>query len=82
MNCPEEVGILLNKAWNSKIYNNTLINTVGIDVRFATSTADIRNNLITGRILDRNGALSTRNSNKTHIGPVQFITALSAITSL
>lgn len=72
MNCPEDVGIYLNRAWNTKLYNNTLIDTVGIDVNFATSTADIRNNLVTGRIRDRYGGLSTRHANKTHAGPRQL----------
>ena len=58
MNCPD-VGIYLNRARDTKIYNNTLYQTLGIDVRFSTSTADIRNNILDGRILDRDGGTST-----------------------
>lgn len=72
MNCPEEVGIYLNKASKTKIYNNTLVATQGIDVNFKNSTADIRNNIITGRIRNRNGGWSTRKENKTNIGELQL----------
>jgi hypothetical protein len=63
MHCPLDVGIYLNKAANSKIYNNILYNTRGIDNRFPKSTADIRNNILTGRILDRDGSKSVRMDN-------------------
>ncbi len=55
LNCPTDVGVYLNEATNTKLYNNTLINTTGVDVRFSTSTADIRNNLLDGKIRDRDG---------------------------
>jgi hypothetical protein len=55
VNCPVDVGIYLNAAANSRIQHNTLYNTTGIDVRFAASTADLRNNLLSGQIRDRDG---------------------------
>lgn len=55
INCPSDVGIYLNAARNTQIFNNTLINTTGIDVRFDASVADLRNNLLTGRIRSRDG---------------------------
>lgn len=55
LNCPNDIGIYLNRAINSKIYNNTLYNTYGIDVRFPESNADIRNNIIVGGIRERDG---------------------------
>ncbi len=58
-----DVGIYLNESKNTKLYNNTVVNTMGIDARFAATTADIRNNVVTGRIKDRNGGTSTRASN-------------------
>ncbi len=63
MHCPTDVGIYLNKAKEAEVYNNTLYNTVGIDVRFPESTAVIFNNILSGRIHDRDGALSIRASN-------------------
>lgn len=63
MHCPSDVGIYLNRASEAEIYNNTLYNTVGIDVRFPESTALIFNNILSGRIHDRDGALSIRASN-------------------
>lgn len=63
MHCPSDVGIYLNKAHSTEIYNNTLYHTLGIDVRFPESTAVIFNNILSGRIDDRNGGLSIRKSN-------------------
>ena len=65
LNCPKDVGIYLNKAKNTRIYNNTLINNNGIDVRFDTSSADIRNNIVFGGIRDRNGGTHTEADNLT-----------------
>ena len=62
MNC-NDVGIYLNKSKNSAIYNNTLINTTGIDIRFPESTAVIANNVLSGRIKDRQGGSSHQISN-------------------
>ena len=53
MHCANDVGIYLNRAANSQIYNNTLYNTLGIDVRFQETSANIYNNVISGRIKKR-----------------------------
>ena len=63
MHCPSDVGIYLNKAHSTEIYNNTLYHTLGIDVRFPESTAVVFNNILSGRVDDRNGGLSIRTSN-------------------
>ncbi|WP_374764413.1 chondroitinase-B domain-containing protein [Yunchengibacter salinarum] len=55
MNCPNDVGIYLNNAANSQILHNTILNTRGVDVRFNGSFATIANNVITGRIKNRDG---------------------------
>lgn len=62
MNC-NDVGVYLNKAKGSEIYNNTILNTLGVDVRFPESSAVIANNVITGRIKERDGADSQSFSN-------------------
>ena len=58
-------GIYLNRAATSKIFHNTLIDTGGISVRFAESTADIRGNLVDGLIRTRNGGLMRATENLT-----------------
>ena len=63
VNCPADVGIYLNEAKDSKIYNNTIYNTAGIDVRFPASNADVRNNLLDGEIRARDGATVVKGSN-------------------
>lgn len=62
MNCPD-VGIYLNRSKDTKVYNNTLINTKGIDARFEITTAAIENNLVTGKIATRDGASITEKNN-------------------
>jgi parallel beta-helix repeat protein len=52
-----DAGIYLNSAADSRIVHNTLLDTAGIDVRFATSSAQVAGNLVDGAIRSRNGAL-------------------------
>ena len=63
--CPADVGIYLNEAANTVLDQNTLIETTGIDVRFAASTATVRNSLVSGQIRNRDGGTSTLVSNLT-----------------
>lgn len=72
VNCPQDVGIYLNAAADTRIYDNTLIANTGIDVRFASSTADLRNNLVSGQIRNRDGGTSTQSSNLTGISTAQY----------
>ncbi|MCG8635354.1 MAG: right-handed parallel beta-helix repeat-containing protein [Desulfobacterales bacterium] len=58
-----DVGIYLNKAADTKIYNNTLYRTMGIDIRFKESSAVLKNNLSTSRFKNRDGGTSTRENN-------------------
>jgi hypothetical protein len=52
-----DVGIYLNSAADSRVDDNTLVDTSGIDVRFATSSARLDGNLVDGAIRSRDGAL-------------------------
>lgn len=72
VDCPADVGIYLNAGLNTRIYNNTLIGNTGIDVRFVASTADVRNNLVSGQIRNRDGGTSTQGSNLTGITLAQY----------
>jgi hypothetical protein len=67
-------SIYLNKAANSRIFNNILYDTRGIDVRFAESSGDIRNNILSGSIVLRDGATSERRNNVIVATPIQFST--------
>jgi hypothetical protein len=57
-------GIYLNNAAASKVVHNTLLDTGGIQVRFAGSSADIEGNLVDGDIRGRDGALLRLNDNR------------------
>ncbi len=56
-------GIYLNNAAGSKVVHNTLVDTGGVQVRFAGSSADIEGNLVDGDIRARDGALLRLNDN-------------------
>ena len=47
-------GIYLNSAARSSVVHNTLLDTSGISVRFAGSSADVEGNLVDGAIRSRN----------------------------
>ena len=63
MRCPHDVGIYLNRAAATEIYNNTMLSTLGIDVRFSTSNATIANNILSGRILNRDHGYNEQRRN-------------------
>lgn len=65
VNCSQDVAIYLNKAKGSRIVHNTLINSLGLDVRFNESSAIIINNALTGRIRSRDGGKIIVNENNT-----------------
>jgi parallel beta-helix repeat protein len=60
-----DVGIYLNSAADSRIEDNTLVDTTGIDVRFPTSSARLDGNLVDGPIRSRNGGLVHLGDNET-----------------
>lgn len=57
-------GIYLNNAAASKLVHNTLLDTGGIQVRFAASSADIEGNLVDGGIRWRDGAIVRLDDNR------------------
>ncbi|MGF1723873.1 hypothetical protein [Photobacterium nomapromontoriensis] len=58
-----DVGIYSQRSSNITINNNIIYNTLGVDVRFKNSTANIFNNIINGRIKDRDNAKSIKYNN-------------------
>ena len=71
LNCPD-VGIYLNSALNTQVLHNTLYATAGIDVRFPASTADLRNNLLSGQIRNRDGGSSSQSGNLASVSLADF----------
>ncbi len=59
MNCPDDVGIYLNRAKDSKVANNIIYNTLGIDIRFKESSSFVAKNILSGRIKTRNSGKAT-----------------------
>lgn len=60
-----DVGIYLNSAADSRVEDNTLVDTAGIDVRFPTSSARLDGNLVDGPIRSRDGGLLHEGDNRT-----------------
>ena len=56
LNCPEGPAIYINKGAESVVAFNTIYNAFGIDARFPETSATVANNVMTGSILDRDGA--------------------------
>lgn len=61
--CPNDVGVYLNRSADTVIHNNLIANTRGIDVRFPETQAAIVNNIVDGRILNREGGTYVEGGN-------------------
>ncbi|TQV76200.1 NosD domain-containing protein [Denitrobaculum tricleocarpae] len=77
MNCPNDVGIYVNKSAKTLIHNNALINTRGIDIRFPESDAVIVNNILDGRILARDDANQLAKNNLQSAVEAAFLQKIS-----
>ncbi|WP_146153855.1 NosD domain-containing protein [Photobacterium sanctipauli] len=64
MNC-NDVGVYIQKSLSAEVYNNTIYNTKGIDVRYSNSTALIINNILNGKIRSRDKAKVYKENNLT-----------------
>lgn len=64
LNCSNDVAIYLNKATDTRITDNILLNSVGIDARFSATSVVADNNVIQGRIKARDGASLESEHNK------------------
>ncbi|MFD2334317.1 fibronectin type III domain-containing protein [Cohnella sp. GCM10020058] len=62
-----DTGVYLNKATGFKVYNNTILNTPGsvgsIEPRFAETSGEIRNNLLSVAVKLRNSATAVQSDN-------------------
>jgi len=63
VSCSDD-GIYVNRSAQSEIIHNTLIDTAGIDIRFAESTARVEGNLVDGPIRVRDGAILRDSDNR------------------
>lgn len=63
IHCPADVGIYINAGADSQIVHNTLFDTAGIDMRFAQTTGLVANNILDGKVRDRDGAVTTKMNN-------------------
>jgi MYXO-CTERM domain-containing protein len=72
VNCPADVGVYVNAGADSKIVNNTLYNTAGIDMRFVQTTGLVANNLLNGKIRDRDGGTSMKMNNLAEVTLADF----------
>lgn len=58
-------GFYINSAARSRIVHNTLVDTGGISVRFASSSADVEGNLVDGAVRSRDGGVLRTADNQT-----------------
>ncbi|WP_413284627.1 chondroitinase-B domain-containing protein [Vibrio sp. MA40-2] len=54
-----DVGIYVNRGKNTTVNNNTLYNTMGLDLRFPQTSANVINNLLGGKLRLRDNATAT-----------------------
>jgi hypothetical protein len=80
MSC-NDVGIYLNEGTNSRLHNNTVYATAGIDVRYVASTADLRNNIVGGTIRDREGGTHTSSGDLSQVSVATFASWFQAPAS-
>ncbi len=73
-----DVGIYLNLATNTKLLHNTLIDTAGIDFRFASSTGEADGNVLSGAIAARDGGTFTAGANVENVALETFLAAYQA----
>ncbi|MDE2007587.1 MAG: hypothetical protein KGI51_13550 [Rhodospirillales bacterium] len=66
-------GIYLNRAGGARIEHNTLIDTGGIDARFADTSARIDGNIVDGAIRTRDGARIEAADNRATWLPMLFL---------
>lgn len=66
-------GIYLNSAARSRVVHNTVLDTAGIEGRFATTGADVEGNLVDGIIHARNDAVLRLHDNHATVGAMLYL---------
>ncbi len=70
--CPADVGLYVNKGKATRIYHNLFFQTTGVDIRFASSDADVRYNVLSGRVRARDSATLTQQDNHASVTDAQW----------
>ena len=81
LNCENDVSIYLNKAENTQISGNIMLNSLGVDARFKETNLVIRNNVIQGRTKSRDGA-KVDDFDNTYISELDDIDMISIMDAL
>lgn len=68
-----DVGIYVNAGANTRVWFNTIIDTTGIDFRFAATTGEARGNVLSSVARARDGATFTNADNLANVTPNQFL---------
>jgi len=68
-----DAGIYLNSAATTRLADNTLLDTAGVQVRFPESAAELDGNLIDGAVVERNGGRATLLDNR--VSPIAALYA-------
>ncbi len=71
VNC-SDVAIYLNRAANTRVLFNTLIQTSGVDYRYASSSGEAHGNVLTGVVRTRDGASVTSGTNMANVSAATF----------
>lgn len=66
-------GIYLNRSARTQVVHNTLLDTAGINLRFAESSAELVGNLVDGPVRVNAGAIVHRGDNRTAWLPSQYL---------
>ena len=70
-NCPADVGVFVRQCDDCRILHNTIFNTTGIDF-LEDSSGAVRNNILMGRIRDRQGSLTQKEDNLDRVSAEDF----------
>ncbi len=76
--CPESLGLYVNKGQNTRVFHNLFYDVTGVDIRFASSSADVRYNVMSGRLRTRDGASMTQEHNLTEASLAQWMSWFTA----
>jgi len=68
-----DVGVYLNRAFDSKLLHNTILDTAGVEAVYPQSTTIARNNLLDGVFAVREGAFLLDEDNQVTALPLSFI---------
>jgi MYXO-CTERM domain-containing protein len=72
VHCPADVAVYVNECADCLVAHNTFYDTTGIDVRFAASRTRVIDNLLSGRVRARDGAMLTATGNLELVAPADW----------